>query len=220
MPAKPGGRAGEAARQWYLQHPIVGAEPVRTIRAATKVRAVIGAEIGVRHDAEIDEIAEIVQDLRGGGADAVAAGLVDDRPGAERGIDGSGQHLDLAAFQPRLEVAGIGIARVDRFVMGRVHPGVKMGADQAEPGVVKLPQGRDRYRSGRDGIIDDIGGDEAETGENVLRLVLGGDGRDGHVAAMERGVPVEFLLRVDDDLNQRRSVRQCTRLVAGREHRR
>ena len=84
----------------------VGAEPVRAIRAAMKVWTVIAAEIGVRHDAEIDEIAEIVQNLRGGRADAVTAGLVDDRPGAERGIDGGGQYLDLAALNPGSRLPG------------------------------------------------------------------------------------------------------------------
>ena len=117
MPPERRGKPGEAAREWDLQHPVVGAEPVRAIRAAMEIRTVIGAEIGVRHDAEINLIAEIVQDLRRRGADAVAAGLVDDRPRAEGGGDGSGQRLDLAALQSRFEIAGIGIACVHRLVM-------------------------------------------------------------------------------------------------------
>ena len=93
----------------------------------------------------------------------------------------------------------IGIAGGDLLDERRRHPGMEVGADLGLAGVAQRREEAHRRRVGRDRIVDDIGGDDAEA---VVQSVGAGLGRDraGRNACPREGLrPVELLLGVDDD---------------------
>ena len=86
----------------------------------------IEAEVGARDDAGVDLIAECQEALRRALTDAIAPRAIDGRTQAEILGDRLGQDFKLPAFQIGRQIARIGVSRIDRLVMGRIDPRMKM----------------------------------------------------------------------------------------------
>src|SRR3546814_17001253 len=80
--------AVEATRQRDLQQGAITAEPARLEAGRREVGAAVIAEIGERHDTDVDPVAERLEDAGGGRPDTIAAGPVNHGSGAERPGDG------------------------------------------------------------------------------------------------------------------------------------
>jgi hypothetical protein len=133
------------------------------------------------------------------GPEAVAPGLVGARTDAEVLLDGRDEALDLLLLELAREVSRVRVARVDLLVERRRDPRVEVRADLAAPGRVDLAErsGARLLRGDRkvDGVErSDAGGVADRLEEADIAHVL-----DRRVPPVERRVPVELLLGVDDD---------------------
>src|SRR3546814_12708783 len=76
--------AVEATRQRDLQQGAITAEPARLEAGRREVGAAVIADIGERHDTDVDPVAERLDDAAGGRTATISAGLVKPGSGAER----------------------------------------------------------------------------------------------------------------------------------------
>src|SRR3546814_11571742 len=93
-----------------------------------EVGAAVIAEIGERHDTDVDPVAERLEDAGGGRTDTIAAGLVNHGSGAERPGDGLRQRRQFRVLELRRQVAWIGVGRIDDLLKRRVHPRMEVRA--------------------------------------------------------------------------------------------
>src|SRR3546814_17416341 len=71
-----------------------------------EVGAAVIAEIGERHDTDVDPVAERLEDAGGGRTDTIAAGLVNHGSGAERPGDGLRQRRQFRVLELRRQEIG------------------------------------------------------------------------------------------------------------------
>ena len=191
----PGQPSDEPRRQRQLQQ---CAEAMRAIGPAAEVGTAVGGETGVGNDAGVHLVAQLLQQGGGVGSEAVAPGPVDFGSRAEIDGDRLGQGRQLAPFQLARQVAGVGVGPRHHLVIGRVDPGMEMGADLAFPHLHQPPEHRHRSGRRRHRPIHQIGGNNAPTVEQWMDVGLRRDGCHRDRVPREGLRPVELLFGVDD----------------------
>ena len=137
------------------------AQPVRRVGHAAEIGAAVAGQIGVRHEAAIDPVAELGQRPAGVRAIAVAARL--ERRSDARRSSSRSRRSAPRSWRARARAAGCNdrsCGRLTSSTMRRRHPGMEVGADLRLAGVAQgragsgpppdrwRPDSR-RHRSGR-----------------------------------------------------------------------
>src|SRR5262249_43519089 len=121
-----------------LHQPALAPEPIGHCAEMAKIGTELATQIGARHDADIDLVAELGEEFGRRRADAVAARLVDARPLAEVALDRLRQDGKLLALEHAGKIAGIGVVFGDLLAEGRGVPRLQVRADLATPRAQQL----------------------------------------------------------------------------------
>ncbi len=190
--------ADHAAAERKLEQVAATAEPERAVLEAAVVRAALGAEVGARRHAGVDRKAVLLQQKGGVRAEAVAAAAEHRGREAEALDKGVLERQQLALLQLRRQVAGIGQVADGAVPERRRHPGVQLHPQHAAPALQLTAQLAHRVLVLQHRIGEQVGRHHVPAVEDVVqhRQLLQAGGRV--VRAVHRTLPVEVLLRVDD----------------------
>ena len=108
------------------------------------------------------------------------------------------QSTELVRFQRAGQIAGVGVADVDLFLVGRGYPWMQMGTNERPPRFGERLQRTYGDILRRDGIVDDVIGHDAIRVEDCLGSIDMAHVLHARRAPIVGLAPVELLLGMDD----------------------
>src|SRR5581483_8977400 len=104
--------------------------PKAAVVVCAEIRPPVGTKISVRDGAEVEAVAEFLQHRQRALTESVTPGKIGVWTMAEALLDAAGQLVKLRALERQRQIARVRVVGGNCLDKGRVHPGVKVGADR------------------------------------------------------------------------------------------